>query len=402
MVKRETYLNKLISYKDKHIIKVLTGVRRCGKSSLLLMYIDYLKSVGVKPENIIYINFESFEAAPLLESHAKVQAYIQERVSKDEPYYILMDEIQEIPEFERLINGLYLDKRFDIYLTGSNAHMLSGELATLLSGRYIEIPVMLLSLAEFADFTNIGMIDDSLYQKYLSASSFPYAVLELCGKPEQVYDYLTGIYNTVLIKDIVGRYKIGNITLLKNLITFLFDNIGNTFSTKKISDTLKSNGQSISVPTIEEYTRLLTDSFLLYKVGRYDLKGRQLLKTQEKYYACDMALRNLILGNEKRDFGHILENIVFLELKKAGYEVYIGKTGELEIDFVAKKQDQLEYIQVAYSVLGNDGNILEREFEPFSKIKDFYPRKVIVCQDFGISSYKGIPIMKLTDWVKGI
>ena len=368
MIKRDFYLNKLISYKDKHIIKVLTGVRRCGKSSLLLMYIDYLKSVGVKPENIIYINFESL---PLLESYRKVRSYIQERVLKDEPYYILMDEIQEIPEFERLINGLYLDERLDIYLTGSNAHMLSGELATLLSGRYIEIPVMLLSLAEFADFNHADAIDDSLYQRYLSASSFPYAVLELSGKPEQVYDYLTGIYNTVLIKDIVGRYKIGNITLLKNLITFLFDNIGNTFSTKKISDTLKSNGQSISVPTIEEYTRLLTDSFLLYKVGRYDLKGRQLLKTQEKYYACDMALRNLILTNEKRDFGHILENIVFLELKKAGYEVYIGKTGELEIDFVVRKQDQLEYIQVAYSVLGNDGNILERECEPFTKIKDF-------------------------------
>lgn len=402
MIQRKKYLDRLISYQDKHIIKVLTGIRRCGKSSLLRMFMEYLKNTGIEEEQIIYLNFESLNTAIELDDHLKVHAHIQKRVSAAsfEKYYILMDEIQELPQFERLINSLYLDDRFDIYLTGSNAHMLSGELATLLSGRYIEIPVMLLSLKEYQAFAGVETFDENSYRHYLKESSFPYAVLELRNDPQQLYDYLTGIYNTILIKDVIERYKVGDITTLKNLIAFLFDNIGNTFSSKKISDTLKSYGRPISVPTIDNYVQQLINSFLLYKVGRYDLKGKQLLKTQEKYYVCDLALRNLILAQTKTDLGHIFENIVFLELKKAGYEVYIGKVGTLEIDFVALKQGKTEYYQVAYSVIGADGNILEREFEPFYHLQDFYPRTLIVFDDQGIDHYRGIAIKKITDWIK--
>ncbi len=335
MIKREMYLKKLRGFRDKQLIKVITGIRRCGKSTLLNMFRQELIDDGISDEQILYINFEDMNNRHLLDP-VKLHEYVLGNLHT-EMNYVFLDEIQLVTEFEKVIDSLYIRKNMDLYVTGSNANMLSGELATMLSGRYIEIAMLPLGLQEFSrGITETNNLNE-LYQKYLLISSFPYA-LELKEDRNLIMDYLEGIFNTVILKDVVARKKVADVMMLDSVIRFLFDAIGSIVSVKKISDSMTSSGRKISSHTVESYIQGLMESYILYQVKRYDIKGKQHLKTQEKYYVADIGLRNLVVGHARTDRGHILENIVFLELIRDGYEVYIGKVGAYEIDFVAKKK----------------------------------------------------------------
>ena len=322
MIRRESYLKKLQGYQEKNLIKVITGIRRCGKTTLLEMFRNDLLEQGIEANQIISINFEDMNYMDLLEAKP-LHDHLIERLT-DKMNYLFLDEIQMVAGFERVLDSLFIRKNVDLYVTGSNAHMLSGELATLLSGRYVEIFMLPLSLMEFSE--GLGEIGskDSLYSRYLDVSSFPYA-LELKDDPELRRGYLEGIFNTVILKDVVARKKIADAMMLDSVIRFLFDSIGSMVSIKKISDTMTSSGRKISTHTVESYIQGLMESYVVYQVKRYDIKGKQHLKTQEKYYVADIGLRYLLLGRKRVDVGHILENIVYLELLRRGYEVYIGK-----------------------------------------------------------------------------
>lgn len=395
MVKRQQYLEKLIKTKDKQLIKVVTGVRRCGKSTLLSQFQDYLKENGVEEEQIIALNFEDISNEPLLDYHV-LYNYVKERIVKDKMTYVFLDEIQAVPEFQKAVDSLFIQKNIDVYMTGSNAYMLSGELATLLSGRYIEIQMLPLSFAEY--FELVGGDKRDAWNAYFRNGGFPYtAYIE---EADIRKDYLSGIYHTVLLKDIVERKKIQDVTLLESVIRFIFDNIGNIVSSKKISDSLTSFGRKTTSVTVENYIKSLTESFVLYKAGRYDIKGKQHLKSLEKYYLVDVGLRRLLLGDKNTDIGHILENIVYLELIRRGYRVSIGKVGDLEVDFVAEKNgDDRIYYQVSVSVL--DPTTFEREITPLKKIDDHYP-KVMITMDEIVSGEDGIKQVNVVDFLLGI
>lgn len=395
IIKREEYLNKLISYKDKRIIKVITGIRRCGKSTLLQEYKEYLLNNGVDNKNIIYINFDDNNYSYLLNSD-KLHSYVLENSNLKEKTYLLFDEIQNVKEFQKCINSLFLKDNFDIYITGSNSYMLSGELSTFLTGRYIEIHMLPLSFKEYLDF--YGQNDElKKYNEYSIYGGFPYLInLDLI---EQKVDYLSSIYNTVIMKDVINRKGINDTMMLESICKFLFDNIGSYVSTKKISDTLSSYGRKNSVHTIEEYINALLESFILYKVNRYDIKGKQLLKTQEKYYLSDIGLRTYLLGtSNNRDLGHILENIIFLELKRRAYKISIGKNGESEVDFIIQNSDDIIYVQVALSV--RDEKVLERELKPLKDINDNH-KKYIITLDYDTSNYDGIKLISALDFLLG-
>lgn len=374
MVSRNGYLDKLIRSKDKQVIKVVSGVRRCGKSTLLTQFQEYLKSTGAEPEQIIALNFEDIENEPLLEYHT-LYSYVKERLVTGKTTYVFLDEIQVVPEFQKAVDSLFIIENVDVYITGSNAYMLSGELATLLSGRYIEIKMLPLSFAEYYELK--GGDKKEAWNTYFRNGGFPYtASIE---EADIRRDYLSGIYNTVLLKDIVGRKKIQDVTLLESVIRFLFENIGNIVSSKKISDSLTSYGRKTTSVTVENYIQALMESFILYKTGRYDVKGKQHLKSLEKYYLVDVGLRRLLLGDKNSDIGHILENIVYLELLRRGFHVSIGKIGDLEIDFVAEQADERIYYQVSTSIL--DPNTYEREITPLKKVKDHYPKYIITMDE---------------------
>jgi len=379
---REDYLRKLIKFKNKDIIKVVTGIRRCGKSTLFKQYMEYLISNGIEENQIININFEDMDYYELLDAK-KLYEYIKERLLEEKTMYIFLDEIQQVNEFERVVDSLYIKENIDLYITGSNAYLLSSELATLLSGRYITIEMLPISFKEY-----IGFLDDKTdlnkkYSDYLLYSSFPYS-LKLNKDLELIYNYLEGIFNTVVLKDVVGRRNISDVFMLDSVIKFMFDNIGNITSTKRIADTMTSNGRRISTNTVESYLLGLVDSYILYRVNRYDIKGKQHLKTLEKYYAVDIGLRYFLLGNKKGDYGHILENIIYLELKRRGYTVNIGKVNEYEVDFVATRLGIVEYYQVALTT--RDDSTLERELRPLRKISDHY-KKVLLTLDVEPDSY---------------
>lgn len=382
MIIREDYLRKLIKFKNKDIIKVVTGIRRCGKSTLFKQYMEYLISNGIEENQIININFEDMDYYELLDAK-KLYEYIKERLLEEKTMYIFLDEIQQVNEFERVVDSLYIKENIDLYITGSNAYLLSSELATLLSGRYITIEMLPISFKEY-----IGFLDDKTdlnkkYSDYLLYSSFPYS-LKLNKDLELIYNYLEGIFNTVVLKDVVGRRNISDVFMLDSVIKFMFDNIGNITSTKRIADTMTSNGRRISTNTVESYLLGLVDSYILYRVNRYDIKGKQHLKTLEKYYAVDIGLRYFLLGNKKGDYGHILENIIYLELKRRGYTVNIGKVNEYEVDFVATRLGIVEYYQVALTT--RDDSTLERELRPLRKISDHY-KKVLLTLDVEPDSY---------------
>ena len=392
---REQYIDKLKKLKDKQIIKVLTGIRRCGKSTILKEFQEYLLSIGVKEKNMISINFDDISNQELLDA-TKLHKYIIEHTNNSSKNYIFLDEIQNVNHFEKCVDSLLLRDYLDIYITGSNSYMLSGELATYLTGRYIQIHVLPLSFQEYLSY--YGKEEElKKYNDYIVYGGFPY-LINLESHTEKI-DYLDSVYNTVIMKDVISRKKINDPLILESICRFLFDNIGSSVSTKKISDTLASNGRKNSVHTIEEYLNALIESYILYKVNRYDIKGKKLLKTQEKYYLSDLGLRTYLLGkNYHKDLGHILENIIFLELKRKGYRIYIGKNDTTEVDFVVETSDDFMYIQVALSV--RDELTLKRELKPLETTSDHY-RKYLITLDYDTNNYNGIKQISALDFLLG-
>lgn len=392
MIERLEYLEKLKSWKDKDLIKVVTGIRRCGKSTLYDLYMEWLKKNGVDENHIISVNLESPEYN--FNDYMDLYNYVNDKIKDNKNYYVFLDEVQNIDEFQKAVDGLYIKKNVDVYITGSNAFLLSGELATLLSGRYIEIPMLPLSFSEYKNYLNVDG-DEKLYLRYINNSSFPYA-LKLDNEQE-VDAYLDSIYNTIIIKDIATRKKIADTGMLRSVTEFLFSSVGSTMSVKKIADTLTSNGRKISVHTVENYLESLTESYIFNKVSRYDIKGKQYLETGEKYYATDVTMRYALLGRKNIDLGHILENIVYLELIRRGYKVYIGKVGENEIDFIAENKDGKEYYQVAYTTRNDD--TLNRELTPLQKINDHYPKYILTMDLDPTIDYDGIRKMNVLEWL---
>ena len=396
MIERAEYLKKLIDFKDKNLIKVVTGIRRCGKSTLFELYQEYLRCNGVLPEQIISINFEDMDYDELTD-YKELYKYVKERLLPDKTVYIFLDEIQNVEKFQKAVDSLYIKKNTDIYITGSNAYMLSGELATLLSGRYVEISMLPLSFKEYMQTVPNDSNLERSFREYQISSSFPGA-LELSGK-KKIHEYLGGIYHTIILKDVVKRLNITDISILESVVKFMFDNIGNLCSTKKIADTMTSYGRKTSVHTVERYLNGLVDSFILYKVSRYDAKGKQHLKSGEKYYIADIGLRYYLLGSRETDWGHILENIVFLELLRRGYEVYIGKVGTKEIDFIAVSEEGYEYYQVSETV--RDADTLKRELEPLNGMNDHFPKYLLTMDIAPPISHNGIKQINVIDWLLG-
>ncbi len=395
IIQRKQYLEKLISLKDKKIIKIITGVRRCGKSTLMEMFINYLIENGVDKHNIIFINFEDYDFYELRDP-SKLYEYIKKLIDPNKQTYIFLDEIQHVTDFPRIVDALYIKNNIDIYITGSNAYMLSSELATLISGRYIEISMLPLSFSEYVASTGDKTDLARKYREYIENSSFPYAI-ELKNQPRDVKAYLEGIYNTVVVKDIVSRKKITDVIMLENVTRFVFDNIGNKLSIRKIADTLNSDGRKTDTKTIEKYISGLIESFVIYKAYRYNIKGKELLKTLEKYYVVDIGLRYMLLGSRSTDVGHILENIVYLELLRRGYDVYVGKFDDLEIDFVAVNDKKTVYYQVAATV--RDWRTLERELRSLNSIQDHYEKIILTLDEDPEADYDGIRRINVLDWL---
>lgn len=394
MIKRDAYLNYLINFKDKNLIKMITGIRGSGKSTLFELYKDYLLQHGVKLECIISVNLEMAEFRNIKNSE-QLYMYVKKQMMENQKNYILLDEVQRVENFQEAVDWLYTDKMVDLYITGSNTFLLSGELATLLSGRYVEIKMMPLSFKEYCSAFPDQNNTSQLYMNYLTNSSFP-GTLELTRK-QDIRIYLDGIYNTILMKDIVTRRKINEPALLERVVEFVFDNIGNPLSSNKIANTMTSNGRKISTPTVETYLAALCDSYILYKANRYDIKGKQYLVTGAKYYICDIGLRYYLLGTKPSDVGHILENVVYLELLKRNYEVYIGKIGNAEVDFIAINAEGVAYYQVSQTVL--DPNTLKRELSSLEAIKDHNPKYLLTMDYTPLTSYNGIKQVNVLDWL---
>lgn len=394
LIERQGYLDQLAMWKEEEMIKVITGVRRCGKSTLFDLYIQQLKANGVTDDQIIIINFEDADFSELLDNK-KLHDYVKNHLVEGKWTYVFFDEIQNCIDYEKAVSSLYLKKMVDIYITGSNAHMLSGELATKLTARYIKIDMLPLSFKEYGEAVTTSDKRER-FNQYMNMGAFPYST-RFVDNSLAHSQYLEGIFNTVLVKDVMTRRKLTDITLLKSIVSFLASNIGSPVSAKKIADTLTSNGRPTGVTTVETYLEALSDSYLFYKVQRYDIKGKTHLKSEYKYYICDTGLRNMILSTTGKDIGHQIENIVYLELIRRGYTVNIGKSGRgTEVDFVAVRNKQTEYYQVSASVL--DENTLTRELAPLKQIQDNYPKYLITLDDY-TSDHDGIHQINLIDWL---
>ena len=395
MINRKEYLDNLKALKDKQVIKVVAGVRRCGKSTLFELYIDYLKQMGI--DEIISINLEDLDNADLLDYRA-LYDFINQKLVPGKMNYVFIDEVQKCAGFEKAVDSLFIKKNCDVYITGSNAYLLSGELATLLSGRYIQIDMLPFSFKEYYEATrDSGKSKQELFDAYLRYGSFPY-VAYLENDEKIISQYIEGVYNTILIKDVATREKINDITVLENILKTVASSIGSPVSAKKISDTLVSGGRKISPNTVEGYLRALTDSYILYNTARYDIKGRQFLKTLGKYYFVDTGIRNHVITQSAKDLGHLLENVVYLELMRRKNRVNIGKLSEKEVDFVATDINEVEYYQVSASVL--DEKTLERELAPLREIKDNYPKTLLTLDDIGNgANYEGIRQVNVIDWL---
>ncbi|MFA5637556.1 MAG: ATP-binding protein [Anaerovoracaceae bacterium] len=397
MIERKEYLDQLIESREKNIIKVVTGVRRCGKSTLLQLYINFLKEEGVTDDQIISVNLEDLEYEDLLD-YKVLHKYISEHLVKDKYTYVFIDEIQNCKGFEKAVDSLYIKPKVDLYITGSNAYMLSGELATLLSGRYITVEMLPLSFKEYCIFQEGN--DKSLgenFNDYLRFGSFPY-IAQFEQKEGLITQAITGIYTSILLKDVAKREGITDVALLENIVRFVAVNIGSPISTKRISDYINSAGRRISVNTVDSYLRALTDSYIFYKAERYDVKGKQLLKTLGKYYIVDTGLRNMLLSSAESDIGHLIENIVYLELLRRGFRVNIGKMQESEIDFVASDINGSIYYQVAASVIDKD--TLERELAPLKKISNNHPKILLTLDEVGADqNHEGIKQINLLKWL---
>ena len=395
MIERKEYLESLVKWKDKDLIKVVTGIRRCGKSTLFDLFIEYLKKNGIKESRIIKINLE--DADYDFNDYKDFYKYIKEKIDNKNKYYIFLDEVQNIDGWEKAVDSLYIKKNLDVYITGSNAYLLSGELATLLSGRYIEIKMLPLSFKEY-----ITVFDNNNYNKlfldYMKNGGMPGNINIIKTIPNELDKYLDGIFSTIVYKDIMARNNINDKMLLESILKFIFDSIGSSISTKKISDTLTSKGMSTSNHTVEKYITSFIESFLIYKAERFDVKGKNLLARDYKYYAVDSGLRSYLLGKKSdSDMGHILENIVYLELKRRGYEVYVGKVDDLEIDFVAQNRDGLKYYQVALTV--RDEKVLKRELKSLQRTGDHYPKYLLTLDMDLEADYDGITKINVIDWL---
>ena len=398
MIERNEYLDVLKRFKDKEIIKVITGIRRCGKSTLLELYKEYLLNNGVKKDQIISINLEDLKYN-FLTDYMSLYNYINDNLKDNKKNYVFIDEVQKINEFQKAVDSLYIKKNVDLYITGSNANLLSSELATLLSGRYIEVKMLPLSFKEYKSVYK-DLSNEELYRKYISFGSLPFTTsLET---EDDVNIYLSSLYNDIIIKDVMTRKKITDETMLRSVANFAMDNIGNLLSINNIASTLASDGRDINVRTIERYLEGFTESYFLYKTTRYDIKGKLYLKTGEKYYVTDLGLRYFILGRKLGDYGHVLENVVYLELLRRGYDVYIGKFDNYEVDFVALNKDGRVYIQVTDTLKGkdeNDSKVLDRELRSLKKINDNYEKIILTSDNIPVSNEDGIKVQNVYEWL---
>src|SRR5699024_7717091 len=397
-LERKNDLDWLVKWKDQQIIKVVTGVRRCGKSTLFAIYQDYLRAQGVEPQQIIAINFEDLDFEDLT-NYKTLYQYVKARLLPDRMNYIFLDEIQHVKGYEKAVDSLFLRENCDLYLTGSNGYFLSGELATLLTGRYVELSMMPLSFKEFC----AGLADDSAslnakFERYIRSGSFPYVLRYGYGEQE-AREYMRGIYNTVLLNDIVKRLNVADVIMLEAITRFAMHNIGNRTSPTTIANTMTSQGRKIDPKTVDRYLRGLTDSLLFYEARRYNIKGKRLLASMSKYYVCDVALRSLLVRSQDSDSGHILENVVYLELKRRYPEVYVGQYGtDGEVDFVAIRDGAPVYYQVVQTTL--DEQVLARELAPLRQIRDNYPKYLLTMDEaFGEMNYEGIQKRNVLKWM---
>lgn len=401
MVLRPTYTKEVKKFIDKPQVKILTGIRRSGKSTILRLLKEELLSTGIKESQIVSINFESFSFSHLVKA-SDLYHFVKEKMNENQRFYLLLDEIQEVEEWERAINSFLVDFDVDIYLTGSNSHLLSSELATYLTGRYVEIPVYTLSYNEFLIFREHYFPNDNLsnsFVYYLRTGGFP--VIHTANYDEEsIYKVVYDIYSSVILRDTIQRHKIRDVELLERIVKYAFDNIGNTFSGKNVADYFKNQQRKVDVNTVYNYLNALTGAFILHRVNRYDIKGKEILKTQEKFYASDVSLIYATMGFRDRMISGILENIVFLELKRRGYNVYVGKLDQREIDFIAEKKGEKIYVQVAYK-LENEQTV-EREFSPLLAIDDNYPKYVVTMDDFWKDSIDGVKHVHIEQFLKDI
>lgn len=399
MIQRTNYISLLRKWQKQPLIKVVTGIRRCGKSTLLKMFADQLRADGVADRQIIYLNFEDLSNEHLTDYRA-MHDYITQRLCNDAYTYIFLDEVQCVRDFQRAVDSLYVRDNVDIYITGSNAYMLSGDLATLLSGRYVEIPMLPFSFAEYRQLDS-SVSDDEAFGHYLSTGGFPY-VATLADK--QMSDaYLEGIYNTIVVKDVEYRQtrkplqSATDVALIRLLARYLADVTGNLVSVKSIADYLTINGRKVSPHTIADYIDALVEAFVLYPADRYDVSGKELLKTNKKYYIVDTGLRRHLVGKRGYDIGCELENVVYLQLLRLGYKVFVGKVGTKEIDFVAKRGDVTEYYQVSASIVAKE--TFERETSSLLAVKDNYPKTILTLDRFTEGNYGGIVVKNVVDWL---
>ena len=400
LLERREYLDFLKRHKDRHIIKVVSGVRRCGKSKLFELFQRYLLEQGIPRENIISVNFEDLEFEDLQEYHA-LYKYVTSHMKPNGMNYIFLDEIQHVPEFEKAVDSLFIKENADVYITGSNAYFMSGDLATLLSGRYVELKMLPLSFKEYYEASHLSANHSlrEIYEQYITQSSFPYT-LQMEGRQQDINEYLLGLYNTVILKDVVGRLRIADVKMLESIIKYLFANVGSLLSIRKIADSLTSAGRRIDSKTVEKYLTGLQDSMLIYQAERFDIRGKDVLKINPKYYVVDASLRYLKIGRHGRDTGHILENTVYLELLRRGCEVYVGSMTNGEVDFVSKDEHGLAYYQVSESTLQPE--VMERELKPLQRIKDNYPKYLLTLDEIeSTADYNGIRKLNVLKWLLG-
>lgn len=398
MIERKEYLKQLLSWKDQSIIKVLTGIRRCGKSTILKFYQEYLLNNGIDPSQIISINFEELEYEDL-QDYKKLYQYIKDRLVENKMMYIFLDEIQNVPSYEKVVDSLHVKENIDIYITGSNSYIFSGQLATYLSGRYIEIPVLPLS---FKEVYNPQTNKEEAFQKYIKTGGFPY-INQIQLLNEQIDMYLEGIYNTVIVKDIEERINrknsknVTDIALLKAISKYLSSVVGSPVSIRSITNYFKSNERTTSPNTISNYVEALCESYLYYPVEVMDVSGKEVLKSNKKYYIVDPGIRNYILPKQFYDLGFTIENIVYLELLRRRYNVNIGRNGRTEVDFIAKRNDVYTYIQVTASLV--DENTFNREIRPLQQIEDNYEKIILTLDRYTLGNYEGIKVINIVDWL---
>ena len=399
MYERNLYIDRITPLINTPVIKVITGMRRVGKSCLLKLVIEKLRAGNVKTQQIVYINKESLEF-DFIRNYQDLHAYVKKRfASVKGPKYLFVDEIQEIEKWEKAITSFFSDADIDIFITGSNAHLLSSEIATLISGRYVEIPVYALGFEEFLLFRGVEKQDTNReFATFLRYGGFP-AIHHFDMEEEVVYQYISALYDTILLKDVIKRNNVRNIHLLENVSRYLFDNIGNIFSAKRIADYIRSQRMSVGVETVQNYIAYLLSTFAVHKVSRYDIKGKRLLELHEKYYLGDIGMRHAILGFREGDISGLLENLVFLELKRRGYKVFIGQLGKQEIDFIAEKKNRKIYIQVAYLLATQE--TVEREFSVLLRINDNYPKYVLSMDTVFGNDVQGIQRINLVDFLLG-